>query len=615
MGKNSNSSDSSQNIKVIVCGGTGCVSAGSLDIYDELNEQISDLDKDIEIKLEDDSCNAGEIETKTSGCHGFCDRGPLIRIDPAGILYTKVSEDDVDNIVQKTLKNGEIIDSLCYEGPDGETRRLESDIPFYNRQERLVLKNCGTIDPESIQDYKDSGGYRALKKVLDEMTPEEVRQEILDSNLRGRGGAGFPTGLKWNFTADQEGEQKYVIANCDEGDPGAFMDRSLMEGDPHRVIEGMIIGAYAVKATKGYIFIRIEYPLAIERLEKNLTALREEGYLGENILGSDFDFDIEMRLGAGAFVCGEETALIEAIEGERGMPRPRPPYPSIEGLWEKPTLINNVETLANVPDIIKNGGEWFTEMGTEDSPGTKIFALAGDVVNTGLVEVPMGISLREVVEEIGGGIRGGKDVKAVQTGGPAGGCIPADKMDIPIDFENLEEAGSMMGSGGMIVMDDETCMVSLARFFMEFSKDESCGKCTPCREGTTRLLEILDNITRGRGQENDIYRLKRLARVAREASLCGLGQAAPNPVISTLDYFEEEYKEHIEEQECHAGDCIHLVTYEIDPENCVGCGACRLNCPVECISGSSQEVHVIDQDVCIKCGNCYEVCNFDAVMK
>ncbi len=599
--------------RVIVCAGTGCVSSGSLEIFEQLQGKVADLAAEVEFG--DPDSESGPTETKVSGCHGFCDKGPLIRFDPAGILYTNVQPEDLEAIVEKTLRRGEILEDLCYVTEAGEEFAYEEEIPFYSSQQRLVLDNCGKIDPEDIEEYKERGGYRAVEKALNEMTPEAVRKTVSEANLRGRGGAGFPTGQKWDFAVRNSAEQKYFVANCDEGDPGAFMDRSLMEGDPHRVIEGMIIGAYATGATKGYIYIRVEYPLAIERLEHNLAKLREEGYLGEDILGSGFDFDIELRLGAGAFVCGEETALINSIEGKRGMPRPRPPYPTVSGLWEQPTVINNVETLANMPDIIKRGAGWFSNLGTEKSSGTKVFALAGQVVNTGLVEVPMGITLREVVEDIGGGVPGDKEIKAVQTGGPAGGCIPARDLDTPVDFESLAEAGSMMGSGGMIVLDEDSCMVDLARYFIEFSCEESCGKCTPCREGNIRLKEILTRITRGAGEPEDIKLLRRLGKLTQETSLCGLGQAAPNPVLSTLDYFEEEYWAHIEGKECPAGSCRYLVTYEIDAEACVGCGACARECPVDCISGESQEPHEIDQEECIKCGQCYETCNFDAVLQ
>ena len=609
------SNPGTEKARVIVCAGTPCVSAGSMDIYEQFEERLAAVDLPAEVVLEDEKVENEGLSLDLTGCPGFCEQGPLVRIDPVGILYTNVTVDDVETIIDKTLAQGEVIEDLCYQDVSGERVPWENEISFYSSQKRLVLDNCGYIRPDSLDDYRRAGGLKALEKVLVEMSPEQVCEQILASNLRGRGGAGYPTGKKWQFTRDQQGEEKFIIANCDEGDPGAFMDRSLIEGDPYRVLEGMIIGAYAVGATRGFVYIRIEYPLAIKRLEKAVGNLRERGFLGENILDSGLDLDIDIRRGAGAFVCGEETALIHSIEGKRGMPRPRPPYPSQAGLWDKPTVINNVETLANVPDIINRGADWYSDIGTENSPGTKVFALAGDIVNTGLVEVPMGITLEEVVNEIGGGVPGDKKLKAVQTGGPAGGCIPADELDVKVDFESLTAKGSMMGSGGMIVMDGETCMVDLAKYFIEFSREESCGKCTPCREGNTRLLEILERITRGAGEEEDIYLLRRLGELEQKASLCGLGQAAPNPVISTLEYFEDEYRRHIEDQECPAGACRYLVTYLIKADPCVGCGACARVCPVDCISGESQEPHEIDQDECIKCGQCYEVCNFEAVLR
>jgi len=609
------SNPGTEKARVIVCAGTPCVSAGALDIYEEFEERLSAVDLPAEVVLEDEKVENEGLSLDLTGCPGFCEQGPLVRIDPVGILYTNVTVEDVETIIDKTLAQGEVIEDLCYEDVSGQRVLRENEISFYSSQKRLVLDNCGYIRPDSLGDYRRAGGLKALQKVLAEMTPEQVCDQILASNLRGRGGAGYPTGQKWKFTLSQQAEEKFIVANCDEGDPGAFMDRSLIEGDPYRVLEGMIIGAYAVGASQGFVYIRIEYPLAIKRLEKAVENLREQGFLGKNILDSGLDLDIDIRRGAGAFVCGEETALLHSIEGKRGMPRPRPPYPSQSGLWDRPTVINNVETLANVPDIINRGADWYSDIGTENSPGTKVFALAGDVVNTGLVEVPMGISLEEVVNEIGGGVPGGKKLKAVQTGGPAGGCIPADELDVKVDFESLAEKGSIMGSGGMIVMDEETCMVDLAKYFIEFSREESCGKCTPCREGNTRLLEILERITRGAGKEEDIDLLRRLSELEQKASLCGLGQAAPNPVVSTLDYFEEEYRRHIEEQECPAGACRYLVTYLIEADPCVGCGACARVCPVDCISGESQEPHEIDQNECIKCGQCYEVCNFEAVLR
>ncbi len=601
--------------RIFVCMGGGCVSSGAEEILKLLTQKIRRLETAVELEILGEQVNFDSDSAHPSGCDGFCDQGPLIRIDPPGLIYTRVTPEDVDQIVEMTVKQGQVIEELCYHDPEGKVYELDEELPFYCNQKKLALASCGRINPESFSDYRRLGGYQALEKVLTEMSPEDVWREIRVSGLRGRGGAGFPTGLKWKHCYEQQADQKYIIANCDEGDPGAFMDRNLMEGDPYRIIEGMIIGAYATGASQGYVYIRIEYPLAIKRVKKTIAKLREKGYLGKNILDSGFAFDLSIRRGAGAFVCGEETALIHSVEGRRGMPRPRPPYPTVSGLWGKPTVINNVETFANIPTIISRGADWFASIGPKTSPGTKVFALAGDVVNTGLVEIPMGITLKEVVEEIGGGVAGGKKLKAVQTGGPAGGCIPAEELDIKIDFDSLAVKGSIMGSGGMIVLDEDTCMVDLAKYFIQFSRDESCGKCTPCREGNTRLLEILERITRGAGKENDIYLLRRLAEVQQQTSLCGLGKSAPNPVLSTLDYFEDEYKKHIFDRECPAGACRYLVTYEIDEEACIGCGACKRVCPVDCISGASRKPHLIDQETCIKCGQCYEVCNFAAVRR
>jgi NADH:ubiquinone oxidoreductase subunit F (NADH-binding) len=488
-------------------------------------------------------------------------------------------------------------------------------VHFFGKQLRMTLRNCGIIDPESIDEYLAVRGYEAAVKVLTDMAPLDVVDAMTKSGLRGRGGGGFPTGVKWNFAASQKSEDKYIICNADEGDPGAFMDRSTIEGDPHTIIEGMIVGGYAIGAKQGYIYIRAEYPLAIKRLELAIAAARKAGFLGQGIFGTATDFDIEIRLGAGAFVCGEETALIHSIEGQRGTPRPRPPYPAVSGLWGKPTVINNVETFANVPVVILDGPEWFASIGTAKSKGTKVFALAGKVKNTGLVEVPMGTTLREVVFEVGGGIANNKAFKAVQTGGPAGGCLPESYLDTPVDYESLAAAGSIMGSGGMIVIDEDACMVDMARFFLDFTQDESCGKCTPCREGTKRMLEILQRITAGKGQEGDIEKLLRLGDTIKKTSLCGLGQAAPNPVISTIKHFRDEYEAHIREKRCPAGVCAGLITYSIDLEKCVGCGACRRKCPVQCIAGKPKEAHTIDQSRCIKCGQCFEACKFDAVKR
>ena len=558
-----------------------------------------------------------QVAVTRSACQGLCERGPILFTYPDGVTYQKVKPEYAEDIVVRHLRDGRPLTQHAWTGRRLSNRFLPiyGDVHFFGKQLRLTLRNCGVIDPESLDEYLAVQGYEAIGKVLTEMKPKDVVDAVLRSGLRGRGGGGFSTGLKWQMAAAQKGSQKYFICNADEGDPGAFMDRSTIEGDPHSVLEGMMIGGYAIGANKGFVYIRAEYPLAILRLERAITAARQAGLLGKNILGSGFDFDIELRLGAGAFVCGEETALIKSIEGERGMPRPRPPYPTTAGLWGCPTVINNVETLANVPVVILDGPEWFASIGTAKSKGTKVFALAGKVNNTGLIEVPMGTTLREVVYEVGGGIKGGRAFKAVQTGGPAGGCLPASALDTPVDYESLSAAGSIMGSGGMIVMDDTTCMVDVARFFLEFTQDESCGKCTPCREGTKRMLEILQRITRGQGREGDVEKLLRLADTVKRASLCGLGQAAPNPVISTITHFRHEYDAHIRDRKCPAGVCTALVMYEIIAENCVGCTACARRCPVQCIAGEPKKVHVIDQGRCIKCGQCLEACKFNAVAR
>lgn len=543
--------------KVMVCAGTGCKSSGSMDIFDRLKEEVEKLDGDIKVgHLGDNGYDdLDEVDVKISGCHGFCDEGPLVRIDPMGILYTNVEVADVEEIVQESLKKGELATGLCYRTPDGEVYPKEEEIPFYQGQRRLVLGNCGKIDPESISSYEETGGYKALNKALNEMTPKEVWQEVLDAKLRGRGGAGFPTGRKWEFAYEEEADQKYVIANCDEGDPGAFMDRSLTEGDPHRVIEGITTAGYATGASQGYIYVRAEYPLAVKRINKAIDDAYENGYLGEDVLGSGFDFDLEVKRGAGAFVCGEETALISSIEGKAGRPNPRPPYPAHSGLHGKPTIINNVETLGNVPMIIREGADWFSNIGSENSPGTKTFAITGDVENTGLIEVPMGITLREIIYDVAGGIDSDKDFKAVQIGGPSGGCLPDEHLDIPLDFDSLQEVGAMVGSGGLVVMDEDSCMVDVAKFFLNFIQDESCGKCTPCRDGTKRMLELLEKLTAGEGENGDIKKLEELSDYIKQASICGLGQTAPNPVLSTLDYFREEYEAHLEGV-CPAGVCF-----------------------------------------------------------
>jgi len=591
---------------VLVCGGTGCTSSGSQGIRDRLHEEIKKQGFEEEVKV---------IKT---GCFGLCALGPIMIVYPEGAFYAEVKEEDIPEIVEEHLLKGRVVKRLLYdetvqEGVD-EVKPLQ-ETTFYKKQHRVALRNCGVIDPENIEEYIGRDGYQALNKVLTTMTPEEVIQVVSDSGLRGRGGAGFPTGRKWSLAAVNEADQKYVCCNADEGDPGAFMDRSVLEGDPHVVLEAMSIAGYAIGATQGYIYVRAEYPIAVERLNIAIKQARDYGLLGENIFDTGFSFDIDLRLGAGAFVCGEETALMTSIEGRRGEPRPRPPFPANKGLFQKPTILNNVETYANVPQIILNGADWFASMGTEKSKGTKVFALGGKIKNTGLVEIPMGTTLREIVEEIGGGIPNGKKFKAAQTGGPSGGCIPAEHFDIPIDYDNLISIGSMMGSGGLIVMDEDTCMVDIAKFFLEFTVDESCGKCAPCRIGTRRMLEILDKITNGQGTMDDLDKLEELAEHLKTNSLCALGQTAPNPVLSTMRYFRDEYEAHIVDKKCPAGVCKALLTYKIDPDKCKGCTLCARNCPVDAISGKPKEPHVIDADKCIKCGTCMDNCKFGAIYK
>lgn len=589
---------------VLVCGGTGCTSSGSQRIIDRLEKEIAAHGLSDEV---------GVVKT---GCFGLCALGPIMIVYPEGTFYSMVREDDIPEIVAEHLLKGRIVKRLLYE----ETTKTEKITPlnetnFYKKQHRVALRNCGVINPEDIEEYIGTGGYEALGIVLTEKKPEDVIQILLDSGLRGRGGAGFPTGLKWKFAAANEADQKYVCCNADEGDPGAFMDRSILEGDPHAVLEAMAIAGYAIGASQGYIYVRAEYPIAVKRLEIAIAQAREYGLLGENIFESGFNFDIELRLGAGAFVCGEETALMTSIEGSRGEPRPRPPFPALKGLFQKPTILNNVETFANIPQIIVNGPEWFASMGTENSKGTKVFALGGKINNTGLVEIPMGTTLREIVEEIGGGIPGGKKFKAAQTGGPSGGCIPAEHMDVPIDYDNLKAIGSMMGSGGLIIMDEDTCMVDIAKFFLEFTVDESCGKCTPCRIGTRRMLEILEKITKGQADMEDLERLEELCSHLQTSSLCALGQTAPNPVLSTLRYFRDEYIAHIVDKKCPAGVCKDLLHYKIDPDKCKGCTLCARTCPADAITGSVREVHMINPEKCVKCGACMEKCRFGAIYK
>ena len=589
---------------VLVCGGTGCHSSGSDKIFEHFEEEIKK------------SGLEGEVKVIKTGCFGLCALGPVVVVYPEGAFYSKVTPDDVKEIVSEHLLKGRLVSRLLYtETVKEDTVTSLDDTDFYRKQMRVALRNCGVIDPENIKEYIAYDGYMALAKCLTEMTPEQVVKTILDSGLRGRGGGGFPTGRKWGFAAAQPAGEKYVCCNADEGDPGAFMDRSVLEGDPHSVLEAMAIAGYAIGASHGYIYVRAEYPIAVKRLSIALQQAREIGILGENILGTGFSFDVDIRLGAGAFVCGEETALLNSIEGKRGDPRPRPPFPAVKALFGKPSIINNVETLANVPQIILKGAEWFSSIGTEKSPGTKVFALGGKIKHTGLVEVPMGTTLREIIEEIGGGIPNGKKFKAVQTGGPSGGCIPAEHLDIPVDYENLTAIGSIMGSGGMIVMDEDNCMVDIAKFFLKFTVDESCGKCTPCRIGIRRMLEILEKITSGNGTMEDIDTLEELCYFIKENALCGLGQTAPNPVLSTLRYFRNEYEAHVIDKKCPAGICKDLLTYVINPDKCKGCTLCAKNCPVGAISGELKGAHTIDTDKCIKCGVCVAGCKFKAIEK
>ncbi len=590
--------------QVLCCTGTGCTSSGSRSIIQAFEEEIFNAGLEREVKI------------VPTGCFGLCEKGPVVIIYPEGSFYSHIKVEDVPRIVSEHLIKGRIVRDLLYSESVDKNQNIRSlnEVDFYKKQSRVALRNCGVIDPENIEEYIAFDGYKALAKCLTELTPEEVVDTVKRSGLRGRGGGGFPTGIKWGLAQKPKSDVKYVCCNADEGDPGAFMDRSVLEGDPHAVLEAMAIAGYAIGAQQGYIYVRAEYPIAVKRLRIAVNQAREYGLLGTDIFGTGFNFDIDLRLGSGAFVCGEETALLASIEGGRGEPRPRPPFPAVKGLFGKPTLLNNVETYANIPQIILNGAEWFSAMGTEKSKGTKVFALGGKINNTGLVEVPMGTTLREIIYEIGGGIPQGKKFKAAQTGGPSGGCIPTAHLDIPIDYDNLVAIGSMMGSGGMIVMDEDNCMVDIAKFFLEFTVDESCGKCPPCRIGTRRMYEMLTEITEGRGKPGDIEKLERLAKNIKASALCGLGQTAPNPVLSTIRYFRDEYEAHINEKRCPAGVCKALMTYTIDPAKCRGCSLCARVCPVGAIEGEIKKPYVIDQQKCIKCGTCMEKCKFEAIV-
>ncbi|WP_186430356.1 NADH-quinone oxidoreductase subunit NuoF [Clostridium sp. BSD9I1] len=602
--ENTEENAANKNIDIMVCGGTGCQASGGIEVVKVLEEE------------RDAAGLKDKVKIVTTGCFGFCEKGPIVKVMPENIFYIEVNEEKARRIFQEHILSGKVVEDCLYKDPaTHEHLDKQSDLPFYKKQIRIALRNCGLINPEDIHEYIAVQGYQALGKALFEMTPDSVIDVVKRSGLRGRGGGGFPTGVKWEMTRKSENKVKYVICNADEGDPGAFMDRSILEGDPHSVIESMMLTGYCIGSSQGFIYIRAEYPLAIQRLRIAIKQAYDLGLLGKNILGSDFSFDIKLKYGAGAFICGEETALINSIEGGRGEPTVKPPFPSQVGLWKRPTNINNVETLANIPPIILKGHEWFSSIGTEKSKGTKVFALAGKINNVGLVEVPMGISLREIIYELGGGIVNNRKFKAVQTGGPSGGCIPVDSLDTPIDYENLGDIGSMMGSGGMIVMDEDDCMVNIAKFYLEFSVDESCGKCTACRVGNQRMLEILKDITEGKGTMEHLEGLKDLGNIIKDSSLCGLGQSSPNPILSTMKFFWDEYVAHVVDKTCPAGVCTALSKYHIDPEKCIGCTACSKACPVNAITGSLKKAHVVNKDICIKCGACESTCKFKAISR